>query len=208
MKKNLIILFLFTCSLSFGQFGAWGNNYGGFGGVCEDCYTSLSIGVISSNINGIDNASSKTGFHFGYYSYADLGDKIAMRFGLEYNNIGAKVDGFDNPLIIHAVHTPLTLHYRFNEKIQIFGGGSLGLNFFGKWPTNDGDFQDDDSDLTDFITNLDGSALLGVGYTLGYNIDINLSYNLGLTNIFKSPIVGGEWKKNWLTLSAAYTFRN
>jgi hypothetical protein len=207
-KLLLLAILLFFTNLSFGQFGGWGNNYNGFGTVCEDCYASIEAGIINSTISGLDNSSAKTGFHIGFYQYKNFSENFAMRSGITYNNIGAKVDGFDNPFIIHSINTPLSLHYIFKEKFQIFGGGEIGLNFFGDVPSNDGDFNDD-QDLTDILTTADVSVFLGVGYIINNNFDINLRYNLGLTDIYNGAVIGfQEWKKNWFTLSVGYTFRD
>jgi opacity protein-like surface antigen len=54
---------------------------------------------------------------------------------------------------------------------------------------------------------LDASVFIGVGYILIDNIDINLKYNYGVTDINKNP-EESDLKKNWLTLSIGYTFRD
>lgn len=202
MKKTLLLLTFLTISTSaFSQWGAWGN-------FCSDCYTGIEVGMVSSNISGFEGASAKTGFYAGFYQYAYLSDELSLRYGLSYSNIGSEVDGFDNPFIIHSINTPLSLHYIFKEQFQVFAGGELGTNLFGKFPNNDGDFVDD-FDFNENIAFLDASAFAGVGYILNNTIDFSVRYNFGLTNLYGGDIEGAaDWKKNWLTLSVGYTFRD
>ena len=85
----------------------------------------------------------------------------------------------------------------------------MSTNFFGKLPEFErGEDSTDYFDFRDNLTLLDASVLFGVGYILGNNIDINLKYNLGVTNLHKEEYTKGNWKKNWATLSVGYTFRD
>lgn len=184
--------------------------YGGsfIGGWCYDCYTSLEAGVVSSSISGLENSSNKTGLYVGVYQYAYLNDFMALRSGISYNNLGAELEGFENPLIIHSINTPISLHFIFNQQIQVFGGLEIGTNLFGKFPTYENSNNFDQSyDFSDNFKFLDLSALFGVGYIIADHIDINVKYNLGLTDISDNPALG-ELKKNWFTLSVGYTFRD
>ncbi|SEP55098.1 outer membrane beta-barrel protein [Flavobacterium urocaniciphilum] len=205
MKKQIFLfLLLLTSSLSKAQFF--------YGDFCLDCYASIEAGGIYSNISGLENSSGKTGFYFGFYQFFPIDDQFSFRSGLSYNNIGAEVDGFDTPLIIHSINFPLSLHYRLKENYQFFGGGEFGTNLFGKYPQRRDEYYDSFDNQMAFNENftfLDVSAFLGVGYIISDNIDFNLKYNLGLTSINKEDIFrDNNWKKNWLTLSVGYTFRD
>lgn len=178
------------------------------GSWCYDCSTSIEAGVISSSISSLENSSDKTGLYVGLYQYAYLNDFMSLRTGLSYNNLGAELEGFKDPLIIHSINTPISLHFIFYQKIQVFGGFEIGTNLFGKFPTNENSNNFDQSfDFSDNIKFLDLSALFGVGYIIADHIDINVKYNLGLTDISDNPALG-ELKKNWFTLSVGYTFRD
>jgi len=100
----------------------------------------------------------------------------------------------------------LSVHYDYDNKYQAFIGGELGTNFFGEVPYSQGDSFDQLFDFRDAFTIFDASVFLGVGYILIETIDINLKYNIGVTNISKA-VMGPELRKNWLTLSVAYTWR-
>lgn len=206
MKKILLTFSIVFCT----TFASYSQFYGG-GGFCIDCYTSIEVGGVSSSVSGMDNTSSKFGFHFGVYQFKDLSDSFALRYGMAYNNLGAKMDNSDlyknDKLIMHSINIPLSLHYNYQRKYQAFLGGELGTNFFGKLPTLKSSTQQyDNFDYTDNFNLIDVSVFIGVGYIIIENIDINLKYNLGVTNVSKND--NYDWKKNWITLSVAYTFRD
>lgn len=201
MKKPLLVLAFVFCTTYTSQAQYWGGPW-----FCFDCYSSIEVGGISSTIFGMEDSSAKLGFYIGFYQYIDISDSFAFRSGLSYNNLGAEIEGFDNPLVIHSINFPLSVHYIYKETFQGFVGGELGTNFFGKLPVYESaDSFDHSFEFRDNFTFFDASVFFGVGYIIADNIDINLRYNLGVTNISKNPIQ--DWKKNWLTLSAAYTFR-
>ncbi len=205
MRKFLLTLGFTICTtVSFSQI------FYGAGAICLDCYSSIEVGAVSSKISGLDNSSQKIGFHFGYYHFKYVSETVTFRFGISYDNLGATMDDpnnllKNNRLIFHSVNLPFSVHYTHNNQFQGFGGGELGTNFFGKIPTLKGEGDSDTFDFHENFNLIDASVFVGVGYILGYNIDINLKYNLGVTNI--SKIEDNNWKKNWFTLSIAYTFR-
>lgn len=206
MKKILFTLIL-VCSTAFTSYSQF--FYGG-GGFCLDCYTSIEVGAVSSSISGMDNTSSKIGFHFGVYQFRDISDSFSFRYGIAYNNLGAKMDNpklyTNDKLIMHSINIPLSLHYNYQRKFQGFLGGELGTNFFGKLPNlKISNYQYDNFDYHENFNLLDASVFVGVGYILIETIDINLKYNFGVTNV--SAKDENDWKKNWLTLSVSYTFR-
>src|SRR5690554_1759489 len=208
MKKLLLTLGFAMC-VTFSHSQMF---YGGGGSVCLDCYSSIEVGAVSSNISGLDNSSQKIGFHFGYYSYKYVSETVTFRFGVSYDNLGATLDDPDNllesnRLIIHSINFPLSVHYTYNNQFQGFAGGEAGTNFFGKIPARKtSSTQYVDYDFNSNFNLFDASVFVGAGYILANNIDINLKYNLGVTNVSKND--DNNWKKNWFTLSIAYTFRD
>ncbi|MAN28672.1 MULTISPECIES: porin family protein [Mesonia] len=199
MKKILLSFLLIFCS-----FFANAQFYGGF---CFDCESSIEAGVVYSNISGLEGASPKAGFYIGFYQFAYLSDDFALRAGTSYSNIGAEVDGYENPLVIHSIGFPLSLHYQYKYSFQVFAGGELGTNFFGQLPAYESEDTFDNSfEFSDQFTSFDASIIIGAGKIFFDTIDVNIRYNLGVTNINKD-INGPKLKKNWLTLSVGYTFR-
>ena len=199
MKKLLLIL-TFTLFISYQSYSQF------YGYFCYDCYTSIEVGGISSNISGLENSSAKTGFYIGFFVYNEISDSFSLRYGTTYNNIGAEIDGYEEPLVIHSINFPLGLHYIKDYKYQAFVGGELGTNYFGKYPlSNNSDPFYDTFEFSENFTSFDASIYFGVGYIIAEVIDINLKYNLGVTNISKN--LEEDLKKNWLTLSVGYSFR-
>lgn len=203
MKKTLfLIITLF--GLSF-------NSQAQFGGssiLCYDCYWSIEAGVNSATISGMEGSGQKIGFYFGSYRFFVINDDFAIRSGASYNNLGTKVKGEKKPYILHSINPSMSLHYFMqDQKFQVFGGGELGLNFAGKLPSSENNgFLDNILGFNDTFTTVDFSVFAGAGYIINKRLDINLKYNLGLTNV--SVDDDFNWKKNWLTLSVGYSFRH
>lgn len=202
MKNYLLVLFLLIAgSKMSAQYGYWG--------WCGDCYYSIEVGMGVSNISGIESASAKTGFYAGLYSFIPIDyDKFDIRTGMSYTSVGAEIADFKNPLVIHSINFPLTLHYRPTPMFQVFGGGEIGSNLFGR-PASNADNPnsvDDDWFFFDSFTMLDAGILVGGGIILFDGLDISASYSLGMTNI--SKLESQDWKKNIFRLSVAYTFRD
>ena len=205
MKKLLLTLTIALCSFFYGN-AQYIGGYGG-GSLCLDCYSSIEVGALSSNISGLEDSSAKLGFYIGFYQFRYISESFSLRSGISYNNIGAEIDGYEDPLIIHSINIPLSLHYTYDYKFQGFIGGELGTNFFGKLPAYESEDSFDHSfEFSDTLTYFDASIFVGAGYIIAEHIDINIKYNFGVTNISKAPDT--EWKKNWLTLSVGYTFRD
>ncbi len=201
MKKYyLLLLVLFYFSKTDAQFSSWG--------FCGDCFWGIESGVAFSNISGMEGASAKSGFYIGFNTYHPIDyDKFDIRTGVTYTSAGAKIEGFKNPLVIHSINTPLVLHYRPVSNFQVFGGGEIGINMFGRQPSNvDNPNSLDNFDFMDNFTFLDVGIVLGSGLILFDVVDINLSYTLGVTNI--SKVESENWKKNMLRLSIGYSFRD
>lgn len=165
MKKPLLLLaFVFCTSFtSHAQF-FWGGFSPWF---CYDCYSSIEVGGISSNISGIENSSANLGFYIGFYQFVDISDSFAFRSGLSYNNLGAEVDGFDQPFVIHSINIPLSVHYIHKETFQVFAGGELGTNYFGKLPVYESsDSFDHSFEFHDTFTLFDASVFVGWAISL------------------------------------------
>ncbi|MAZ73663.1 MAG: hypothetical protein CMC70_11020 [Flavobacteriaceae bacterium] len=80
MKK--LLLLAITCIVSQQAIAQY--YYSGF--LCDDCYSSIEVGVVQANISGLEGASSKTGFHFGVYQFRYISDAFAIRYGSSYTN--------------------------------------------------------------------------------------------------------------------------
>lgn len=199
LHLTLLLFFLFSYS-SQAQYG-YGNSV-----FCFDCDFSIEVGGTLSNINGI-NASEKAGLYIGLFNSHEFNDHWAIRFGMGYANVGARIKEYNTNVVLHTmIIEPISVHYTFKNKFKTFIGGDLGATISAKNP-----YDEDEPGMTLFpesIKFFDFSLFFGGGYKLTEKLDINLKYNLGLTNINNSKEEEAKtWKKNYLTLSMGYTFR-
>lgn len=206
MKLKLhLTLFLFFLSFYTSQ-AQYRYGYGGF--MCYSCDTSIEAGILLSNVNGLE-ASERPGFYLGLYEYKEFNDNWAIRFGVGYTNTGAKLKDYKKDFILHSgILEPISVHYTFMKKYKVFLGGDLAMHVAGKVPMNG----PDDSDFTFLpknINTIDFSLFAGTGYKVTENIDLHLRYNLGLSNLndAEDDDKKAKWKRNYLTVSFAYTFR-
>ena len=204
MKLKLHLTFLlFFLSLYTTQ-AQYGYGYGN-GFLCYSCDFGVEIGGTLSNINGLDT-SEKPGLYIGIFNTYDFNDNWGIRFGLGYASLGAKVKEYDTNIVLHhMLIEPVSVHYTFKEKFKTFVGATFGGTIYGKNPYNE-----ESPEATFFpegIKPFDFSLFAGGGYKLTDNLDVNLRYNLGLTNINDMENSTDKWKSNWLSLSLAYTFR-
>ncbi|MGG5506417.1 MULTISPECIES: outer membrane beta-barrel protein [unclassified Myroides] len=202
LKLHLTLLLLFLCVYSsHAQYGGYRhvNSY-----ICYSCDFGIEVGALMSNIKGLD-ASEKPGFYIGLYNIKEFNENWALRFGLGYANLGAKTKELNTNIVLHtALIEPVRVNYTFRNKIKTFVGMNIGMTMLGKNP-----FNEDQPELTFFpkgIRMLDYSLFAGAGYKLTDQMDLNLKYDLGLNNINELENSKDRWKKNWLMLSAAYTF--
>lgn len=204
LKLHLTLLLFFAfISTSNAQYG-FGGHYG-TGFLCFDCDYSLEAGPLLSNINGVE-ANERVGFYLGLYQYKEINDQWSLRFGLGYANLGAKLKENNENFVLHSMLIePISVHYTFNKKFKTFLGGTLGAITYGNNP-----FSEKETGSTFFpdgIKHLDFSLFAGVGYRFTDNIDLNLKYNLGLTNLNDMEDSDIKWKMNYLSLGVAYIFR-
>ena len=78
MKKVLILLTVTLCSTSF---------------YAQDLDLGIKAGMNFSNITDATGLSNRTGFVFGAFAGAKLGDKIGIQGDLLYSQQGAEFDG-------------------------------------------------------------------------------------------------------------------
>ncbi|QQU02430.1 outer membrane beta-barrel protein [Myroides odoratus] len=199
LKLHLTFLFLlFSCYTANAQF--YGNDL-----YCYDCDFGIEVGGTLSNINGLD-ASEKAGLFIGLYNSYDFNDHWAIRFGLGYANLGARIKEYNTNVVLHtAPIEPISVHYTFKQKFKTFLGANLGMTFYGKNPYNEE--EPGMKLMPESIKFFDVSLFAGGGYKLTDNLDLNLRYNLGMTNINNMEDSDAKWKNNWMSLSVAYTFR-
>lgn len=192
----LFFLSLYSAQAQYGYSNGW---------WCYACDFGIEVGGVVSNINGMD-ASEKAGLYIGLFNSYEFNDNWGIRYGMGYANVGAKIKEYDTSVVLHTmIIEPISVHYTFRDKFKTFLGANIGSTMVGKNPYNE-----EEPGMTLFpkgIKHFDFSLFAGGGYKLTDNLDVNLRYNLGLTNINDMEDSTDKWKTNWLVLSLAYTFR-
>lgn len=138
---------------------------------------------------GGDDASgndytNRVGFHAGIYGNMFVTDRFAIEPGAYYSVKGTEADNIvDSRSILTYVDVPILLRFYASEGLNLFVGpqGSILVgsklegDAFGQTFTFD----------TDDINDLDAGLVLGIGYNLPIGLNIQGSYDLGLTPVFK-----------------------
>lgn len=138
---------------------------------------------------GGDDASNndytnRAGFHAGIYGNMFVTDRFAIEPGAYYSVKGTEADNIVNSrAILNYIDVPILLRFYATDGLNIFAGpqGSILLkstlegDAFGQTFTFD----------TDDINDLDAGLVFGIGYNLPIGLNIQGSYDLGLTPVFK-----------------------
>ncbi|MBW2938964.1 PorT family protein [Aureisphaera sp. CAU 1614] len=180
MKKVLILLAITLSSTTF---------------YAQDLDLGIKAGMNFSNITDATGLSNKTGFVFGAFAGAKLGDKVGIQGDLLYSQQGAEFDGGE--IDLNYVNIPVVLKYFLTESIHIHGGPQFGFVVDDNVKSV---FQDIEEDVDSKSFDLTG--VIGVGVDLPFGIRLDGRYNFGLTDVFE----GGDGKNSVVIVSAGYSF--
>lgn len=138
---------------------------------------------------GGDDASNndytnRAGFHAGIYGNMFVTDRFAIEPGAYYSVKGTQADNIvDSRAILNYVDVPILLRFYATEGLNIFAGPQ-GSILVGSKLQGDA-FGQTFTFNTDDINDLDAGVVFGLGYNLPIGLNIQGSYDLGLTPIFK-----------------------
>ena len=136
MKKVLILLTVTLCSTSF---------------YAQDLDLGIKAGMNFSNITDATGLSNRTGFVFGAFAGAKLGDKIGIQGDLLYSQQGAEFDGGE--IDLNYVNVPVVLKYFLTESIHIHGGPQFGFVVDDNVKSVFQDIEEDDVFRKDYAAN-------------------------------------------------------
>lgn len=160
MKKSILIAALMIISsATFAQLGI-----------------GVKGGVNFANFN-IDEASSRTGFHFGAFGSIPLSKNIAIQPEVLFSTQGAKIDETDVDL--SYVNVPILLRLTLARIINVHFGPQFG--FVTK-------AEADGNDIIDNVKNSDISIAAGAGVNLPLGLEAGARYNIGVSDINDSGI--------------------
>src|SRR5690606_23401599 len=139
---------------------------------------------------GGDDASgndytNRAGFHAGIYGNMFVTDRFAIEPGAYYSVKGTQADNaVDSRSILNYVDVPILLRFYATDGLNIFAErqGSILLNskFEGDVFGQPWTFDRDD------INELDAGLVVGIRYNLPMGLNLQGSYDLGLTPVFKN----------------------
>ena len=184
MKKVLI---LFAIAISSSAIYAQGVDLG------------LKAGVNFANLTDASNLEGRTGFVFGAFAGAKLGDKLGIQGDLLYSQQGAEFDG--EKIDLNYVNVPVVLKYFLTDQIHIHGGPQFGFVV--------------DDNVSNVFNNIadaesfDLSGIVGVGVDLPMGIRLDGRYNFGLSDVISSDnkdVLESGGKNSVVTLSVGYSF--
>jgi opacity protein-like surface antigen len=122
------------------------------------------------------------------YNSLFIGNSIAIEPGVFYSVKGTQNDDFANSrAILKYVDVPVLLRVYLSEGLNVFAGPQLSFLTSSKF---EGDlFGSTVSFDTESVSNSDFGVLMGLGYNLPKGLNLQASYNYGLSPVFKNSNV-------------------
>lgn len=132
--------------------------------------------------------TNRVGFHAGVFANMFVVDNFAIEPGVYYSVKGTQNDDFaDSRAILNYLDVPILLRFYATDGLNFFAGpqGSilLGSKFEADLLGNTIGWN------TDAINDIDAGVVFGLGYNLPVGLNLQASYDLGLTPIFKDSDV-------------------
>lgn len=159
------------------------------------------------NFGGDDVAendyTNRTGFHAGVYA-SILGDNaISIEPGVYYSVKGTQNKDLANTRsVLDYVDVPLLVRLKVGEGFNFFGGPQVSFLVKSKF---EGDFGNSTVSLnTNNIKESDVGMVFGIGYNLPKGVNVQGSYDYGLTPIFKNSTA--DVYNRGFKVSLGYTF--
>lgn len=197
MKKVLLFLALGLGAVQLSQAQS-SEKPGGFG---------VRGGASMFNFGGDDvsenDYTNRVGFHVGGYAMLFMTDNLALEPGVYYSVKGTQNDDFaDSRAILGYVDVPVLFRLYPTDGFNIFAGPQISFLASSKF---EGDFFGNTVSYdSDAIKETDFGIAMGLGYNLPKGFNVQASYDLGLTPIFKDS--DADVYNRGFKLSAGFTF--
>ncbi|RZS98404.1 porin family protein [Cecembia calidifontis] len=137
----------------------------------------VRAGANISNFQGFD-FQSRIGMHLGAYYGYEFNSDFSIEPGIFYSQKGFKSNSLEIKENVNYLDIPVLVKYHFEDVFNVFAGpqGSLTLSRNYK----EGDFN---SKNTGVLRGYDLAAVIGAGVKLPYDLNVQLSYDLGLLSL-------------------------
>ncbi len=196
MFKKIILAALVVASAVYAQINVGGR-------------AAVNFGTLWGEKNEIDWG---LGFNAGVNAKIGINEKLSFIPGLEIDLRRVSGEGYDydsyTPIKVDItmamwyLDVPLALRYSVNPQFFVDAGLYLGVLLSGE-ETDEAMGMSVSHDMGDYMESIDLGLLVGVGYNVMPNLDVNFRFALGLTETFD----GGKGTKNMrLQLGATYWF--
>lgn len=163
-------------------------------------------GVNFFNFGGSDvsenDYTNRAGFHAGVYGSFG-GGVVAVEPGVFYSVKGTQNDdAINSRAVLDYVDVPVLFRLRAGEGFNIFAGPQVSFLTKSKF---EGDFGGSTVTLgTDNVRDVDTGLVFGLGYNLPKGLNIQGSYDYGLTPVFKES--DDDIFNRGFKVSLGYTF--
>ncbi|MCC5938981.1 MAG: PorT family protein [Lunatimonas sp.] len=128
--------------------------------------------------------TNRVGFHAGIFANMFVVDRFAIEPGVYYSVKGTQNDDFaDSRAILNYLDVPILFRFYAGEGFNFFAGPQGSILMGSKFEANVLG-----STLgwnTDAINDIDAGLVVGLGYNLPVGLNLQASYDLGLTPVFK-----------------------
>ncbi|SDA85772.1 Outer membrane protein beta-barrel domain-containing protein [Algoriphagus alkaliphilus] len=150
-----------------------------------------------------NNYTNRTGFHAGIYASILGGSAISLEPGVYYSIKGTQnKDAANTRSVLDYVDVPLLLRLKVGEGFNFFGGPQVSFLVKSKF---EGDFGNSTVSInTNNIKDTDVGFVFGIGYNLPKGVNVQGSYDYGLTPIFKNS--NADVYNRGFKVSLGYTF--
>ena len=182
------------------------------------------LNLANAAVEGLKDTKSKIGIHIGGIAELEIADALSAQVGLLLSQKGYKVEesgtdfgisySSEEKASLFYLDIPLTAMYKYElSDFSIYGKGgfNIGMGLSGKYSwedTYDGDTDSGDdsiewgSGVDDHLKRLELGFILGAGVEFNENIQVGLSYNIGLNDI--SAQDGSEIKNRVFAITVSY----
>ncbi len=147
--------------------------------------------------------TNRTGFHAGIYGNMFVTDGFAIEPGAYFSVKGTQADNVtDSRTILNYIDVPILLRFYASDGLNIFAGpqGSILTNAKMEGEAFGSTFEWERDDIND----LDAGLVFGIGYNLPIGLNVQGSYDLGLTPVFKDS--NAEVYNRGFKVSLGYSF--
>lgn len=137
----------------------------------------VRAGANIANFQGFD-FESRIGMHLGAYYDYEFNSEFSIEPGIFFSQKGFKSNSLEIKENVNYLDIPVLVRYHFEERFNVFAGpqGSVVLsrNY------TEGNFNSQNSGV---LRGYDLAAVIGAGVNLPYDLNFQLSYDLGLLSL-------------------------